>query len=98
MKDIRFGDWLAKGQSSVIKIRCKICGISFNLSYVGVETLASHSSGKKHSQKIEESNKMSVYFKRNNRVNETSNSGDKISQKTVEEFVNSASALSEEIR
>ena len=41
---------------------------------------------------------MSVYFKRNNRVNETSNSGDKISQKTVEEFVNSASALSEEIR
>ena len=65
---------------------------------MGVETLASHSSGKKHSQKIEESNKMSVYFKRNNRVNETSNSGDKISQKTVEEFVNSASALSEEIR
>ena len=30
---------------------------------------------------------MSVYFKRNNRVNETSSSGDKISQKTVENFV-----------
>lgn len=41
---------------------------------------------------------MSVYFKRNNRVNETSSSGDKISQKTVENFVSSASALSEEIR
>ena len=38
---------------------------------------------------------MSVYFKRNNRVNETSSSGDKISQKTVENFVSSASALSE---
>ena len=40
---------------------------------------------------------MSIYFKRNNRVNETSGSGDKISQKTVENFVSSASALSEEI-
>ena len=40
---------------------------------------------------------MSVYFKRNNRVNETSSSGDKISQKTVENFVSSASALSEGI-
>ena len=40
---------------------------------------------------------MSIYFKRNNRVNETSGSGDKISQKTVENFVSSASALSEGI-
>lgn len=105
LEDQRFKDWIIKESSS--KVKCRWCKTTIDVTNMGVSSLTSHASYKKHKQKKSESKNSktsSLFFKKlttpliEDRGTSTKNNTVASSSKTLDESLISFNVLHAEIK